>query len=53
MTEAWAIDAGELLRRGARRNPRKLAVIWEDGERTYAAYLLDPDQLRVEIVSRR
>ncbi|SRR5579884_27924 len=45
MTDAWAIDVGQLLRRGAIRNPRKLAIIWEEGERTYGDLLRRVDRL--------
>src|SRR5215212_4687174 len=45
MTDAWAIDVGQLLRRGATRQPRKVAVIWEEGERTYADLLRRVDRL--------
>jgi fatty-acyl-CoA synthase len=39
------IHAGALLRRGAERDPRKVAVIWEDGVRTYADLLRRVDRL--------
>jgi acyl-CoA synthetase (AMP-forming)/AMP-acid ligase II len=45
MSEAWAIHVGKLLRRGAERNPRKVAVIWEEGQRTYGDLLRRADRL--------
>src|SRR5579883_317145 len=41
----WAIHAGALLRRGAARAPRKIAVIWEEGARTYGDLLRRVDRL--------
>jgi acyl-CoA synthetase (AMP-forming)/AMP-acid ligase II len=52
MEDAWAIDAGRLLRRGAQRNPRKLAVIWEAGSRTYAELLGRVDRLAAGLAER-
>jgi acyl-CoA synthetase (AMP-forming)/AMP-acid ligase II len=40
-----AIHAGALLRRGAARDPRKVAVLWEEGARTYGALLRRVDRL--------
>jgi fatty-acyl-CoA synthase len=45
MSEAGGIHAGKLLRRGAARNPGKVAVIWEEGERTYGELLRRADRL--------
>ncbi|HWP29974.1 MAG TPA: AMP-binding protein, partial [Chloroflexota bacterium] len=45
MSEAGSIHAGALLRRGALRNPRKVAVIWEEGQRTYGELLRRVDRL--------
>lgn len=45
MSEAGNIHAGALLRRGALRNPRKVAVIWEEGQRTYGELLRRVDRL--------
>ena len=45
MSEAGGIHAGKLLRRGAARNPGKVAVIWEEGERTYGELLSRVDRL--------
>src|SRR5215211_6468818 len=39
------IHAGALLRRGAERTPRKVAVIWEKGTRTYGELLDRVDRL--------
>jgi acyl-CoA synthetase (AMP-forming)/AMP-acid ligase II len=39
------IHAGALLRRGAERAPRKVAVIWEEGTRTYGELLDRVDRL--------
>jgi fatty-acyl-CoA synthase len=45
VSEAGAIHVGRLLRRGAQRNPRKVAVLWEDGARTYGDLLRRVDRL--------
>ncbi len=45
MSEAWSIHVGKLLRRGAERNPGKVAVIWEEGARTYGELLGRVDRL--------
>ncbi len=52
MTDAWSIDAGKLLRRGAQRNPGKVAVIWEDGARTYGELLRRVDRLSAGLAAR-
>ncbi|HEY7064426.1 MAG TPA: AMP-binding protein [Chloroflexota bacterium] len=45
------IHAGALLRRGAARDPRKVAVIWEEGARTYGELLRRVDRLAVGLAA--
>ena len=52
MNEAWAIHVGKLLRRGAERNPGKVAIIWEEGTRTYGDLLRRVDRLSAGLAAR-
>ena len=52
MNEPWAIHVGKLLRRGAERNPGKVAVIWEEGTRTYGELLRRVDRLSAGLAAR-
>jgi fatty-acyl-CoA synthase len=52
MREAWPIDVGKLLRRGADRQPAKVAVIWEEGTRTYGDLLRRVDRLSAGLAAQ-
>jgi fatty-acyl-CoA synthase len=52
MNEAWSIHVGKLLRRGAERNPGRVAVIWEEGTRTYGELLRRVDRLAAGLAAR-
>lgn len=53
MTGMTAIDAGELLRRAAQRQPSKAAVVWEDGQLSYAELLRRVDRLSHALAALR
>lgn len=52
MAEAWAINAGLLLRRAAERLPGKTAIIWEGGSRTYGELLRRVNRLAEGLIEQ-
>src|SRR5712692_9618552 len=48
-----ALNAAELLRRAAERNPAKTAILWEDGQLSYAELLRRVDRLSHALTALR
>jgi acyl-CoA synthetase (AMP-forming)/AMP-acid ligase II len=48
-----ALNAAEVLRRAAERNPAKTAILWEDGQLSYAELLRRVDRLSHALTALR